>query len=157
MAGRYFVVPLKAMQRADDLFFDTVSQIHMPRWSSGRVALVGDAAHAPSFLSGKGSSLALVGAYVLAGELAVHSDPADAFASYERITRPFMEANQALAKKGGSLLMPRTQEELDARNATLAAMQTSGKAASYSDHSRQVHNSLRLPDYTRWLHEERRK
>jgi len=68
-----------------------------------------------------------------------------------------MEANQALAKKGGSLLMPRTQEELDARNATLAAMQTSGKAASYSDHSRQVHNSLRLPDYTRWLHEERRK
>ena len=111
----------------------------------------------PSFLSGQGSSLALVGAYVLAGELAVHSDPADAFASYERITRPFMEANQALAKKGGSLLMPRTQEELDARNATLAAMQTSGKAASYSDHSRQVHNSLRLPDYTRWLHEERRK
>ena len=108
-------------------------------------------------MSGKGSSLALVGAYVLAGELAVHSDPADAFASYERITRPFMEANQALAKKGGSLLMPRTQEELDARNATLAAMQTSGKAASYSDHSRQVHNSLRLPDYTRWLHEERRK
>jgi 2-polyprenyl-6-methoxyphenol hydroxylase-like FAD-dependent oxidoreductase len=145
------------MQRADDLFFDTVSQIHMPRWSSGRVALVGDAAHAPSFLSGQGSSLALVGAYVLAGELAVHSDPADAFASYERITRPFMEANQALAKKGGSLLMPRTQEELDARNAMLAAMQTSGKAASYSDHSRQVHNSLRLPDYTRWLHEERRK
>ena len=63
----------------------------------------------------------------------------------------------ALAKKGGSLLMPRTQEELDARNATLAAMQTSGKAASYSDHSRQVHNSLRLPNYTRWLHEERRK
>ena len=155
--GPIFRRSVEAMLRADDLFFDTVSQIHMPRWSSGRVALVGDAAHAPSFLSGQGSSLALVGAYVLAGELAVHSDPADAFASYERITRPFMEANQALAKKGGSLLMPRTQEELDARNATLAAMQTSGKAASYSDHSRQVHNSLRLPDYTRWLHEERRK
>jgi 2-polyprenyl-6-methoxyphenol hydroxylase-like FAD-dependent oxidoreductase len=41
-----------AMQGPDDLFFDTVSQIHMPRWSSGRVALIGDAAHAPSFLSG---------------------------------------------------------------------------------------------------------
>jgi 2-polyprenyl-6-methoxyphenol hydroxylase-like FAD-dependent oxidoreductase len=147
-----------AMQRGDDLFFDTVSQIHMPRWSSGRVALVGDAAHAPSFLSGQGSSLALVGAYVLAGELAAHADPVDAFASYERIARPFMEANQALAsKKGGSLLMPRTQEELDARNATLAAMQSSGEAPSHGERSRQVHNSLRLPDYTRWLHEERRK
>jgi hypothetical protein len=69
-----------------------------------------------------------------------------------------MEANQALAsKKGGSLLMPRTQEELDARNATLAAMQSSGEAPSHGERSRQVHNSLRLPDYTRWLHEERRK
>jgi 2-polyprenyl-6-methoxyphenol hydroxylase-like FAD-dependent oxidoreductase len=149
---------VEAMQRADDLFFDTVSQIHMPRWSSGRVALVGDAAHAPSFLSGQGSSLALVGAYVLAGELAAHADPADAFASYERIARPFMEANQALAiRKGGSLLLPRTQEELDARNAALAAMQASEKAPSHAGQSRQVHNSLRLPDYTRWLHEERRK
>ncbi len=147
-----------AMQRADDLFFDTVSQIHMPRWSSGRVALVGDAAHAPSFLSGQGSSLALVGAYVLAGELAAYADSVDAFASYERITRPFMEANQALAfKEGGSLLMPRTQEELDARNAALAAMQTSGGVPSHGEHSGLVHNSLRLPDYTRWLHEERRK
>ena len=113
---------VEAMQRADDLFFDTVSQIHMPRWSSGRVALIGDAAHAPSFLSGQGTSLALVGAYVLAGELATHTDPVDAFAAYERIARPFMEANQALAlREGGSLLMPRTQEELDARNAALAA------------------------------------
>jgi 2-polyprenyl-6-methoxyphenol hydroxylase-like FAD-dependent oxidoreductase len=146
-----------AMQRADHLFFHTVSQIHMPRWSSGRVALVGDAAHAPSFLSGQGSSLALVGAYVLAGELAAHADPIDAFASYERMTRPFVEANQTLAnREGGSLLMPRTQQELDARNAALAAMQASGEAPTYSEHSRQAHNALKLPDYTRWLHEEHR-
>jgi 2-polyprenyl-6-methoxyphenol hydroxylase-like FAD-dependent oxidoreductase len=149
---------VEAMQRADDLFFDTVSQIHMPRWSCGRVALAGDAAHAPSFLSGQGTSIALVGAYVLAGELAAHPDPVDAFVSYERITRPFVEANQALAlKEGGSLLMPRTRKELDARNATLAAMQTSEEAPSHGERSRQVHNSLRLPDYTRWLHEGRRK
>jgi 2-polyprenyl-6-methoxyphenol hydroxylase-like FAD-dependent oxidoreductase len=144
---------IAAMQQADDLFFDTVSQIHMPCWSSGLVALVGDAAHAPSFLSGQGSSLALVGAYVLAGEMATHANPVDAFASYERIARPFMEANQALAsRKGGSLLMPRTQQELDARNATLAAMQTSGEAPSRGERTRQVHNSLSLPDYSRWLH-----
>jgi 2-polyprenyl-6-methoxyphenol hydroxylase-like FAD-dependent oxidoreductase len=138
---------VEAMPRADDLFFDTVSQIHMPRWSSGRVALVGDAAHAPSFLSGQGTSLALVGAYVLAGELAVHADPVDAFAAYERLTRPFMEANQALASQGGSLLMPRTQQELDARNAALAAMQASGKAPPRADQSRRLHNALTLPDY----------
>jgi len=155
--GAIFRRLVEAMQRADDLFFDTVSQIHVPRWSSGRVALVGDAAHAPSFLSGQGSSLALVGAYVLAGELAAHADPVDAFASYERIARPFMEANQALAlSNGGSLLMPRTQEELDARNAALAAMQASQKAPARAERSRQAHNSLRLPDYTRWLHGERR-
>ncbi|AUC96350.1 FAD-dependent oxidoreductase [Bradyrhizobium sp. SK17] len=138
-----------AMRRADDLFFDTVGQIHLPRWSSGRVALVGDAAHAPSFLSGQGTSLALVGAYVLAGELAAHGDPAHGFASYERLARPFMEANQALAlNNGGTLLMPRTQEELDARNEILATMRTSGPAPSYGERTSQVHNSLKLPDYT---------
>lgn len=99
-----------------------------------------------------------MGACVLAGEPAAHADPGDAFASYERIARPFMEANQALAlRKGGSLLMPRTQEELDARNAALAAMQASRKAPSRAEQSSQVHNSLRLPDYTRWLHEDHRK
>lgn len=61
---------LKALPDADDLFFDAVSQIRMPRWSEGRVALVGDAAFAPSFLTGQGTSLALVGAYMLAHSLA---------------------------------------------------------------------------------------
>src|ERR1700691_1414577 len=108
---------LDALRRADDLYFDTVSQIRMPCWSKGRVALVGDAAYAPSFRSGQGTSIALVGAYVLAGELAAHDDPADAFAAYEHIVRPFVEANQALAiKKDGNYFLPRTQGELDARN-----------------------------------------
>ncbi len=99
---------LDAMRHADDLFFDTVSQIHMPCWSKGRVALTGDAAFAPSFRSGQGTSLALVGAYVLAGELASQDDPALAFASYERLVRPFVEANQALAtREAGSFFLPR--------------------------------------------------
>jgi 2-polyprenyl-6-methoxyphenol hydroxylase-like FAD-dependent oxidoreductase len=147
---------IAALQRADDLFFDTVSQIHLPYWSAGRVALVGDAAYAPSFLSGQGTSLALVGAYVLAGELAAHADPADAFACYERVARPYIEANQALAtRKGGTLLMPRTQEELDARNAALVAMQHSGEAAPSSERARHAHHALTLPDYTRWLRDGR--
>jgi 2-polyprenyl-6-methoxyphenol hydroxylase-like FAD-dependent oxidoreductase len=138
---------VEAMQCADDLYFDTVSQIHMPRWSSGRVVLVGDAAHAPSFLSGQGTSLALVGAYVLAGELATHPDPVEAFASYERITRPFMEANQALASSGGSLLLPSSQEELERRNRALAAGEFSADGGDRAAKQRQVHSLLELPNY----------
>lgn len=142
---------LKAMQVSDDLFFDTISQIRMPHWSSGRVALVGDAAYAPSFLSGQGTSLALVGAFVLAGELAIHTDPAAAFKAYERIARPFMEANQTLADGGGAMLIPRTNEELEARNLALVAAQNQEADAPEEDIANLVHNSLELPDYDRAL------
>ena len=104
------------MQRFQTIFTSTPSARSTCRgWSSGRVVLVGDAAYAPSFLSGQGSSIALVGAYVLAGELATHADPVEAFTAYERIARPFVEANQALAGSGGGFLLPRTP-----RNSMLA-------------------------------------
>lgn len=149
---------LEAMRRAKDLFFDTVSQIRMPVWSSGRVALVGDAAYAPSFRSGQGTSLALVGAYVLAGELASRDDPSVAFSAYERITRPFVEANQALAIEGnGYLLLPRTPQEVEARNQILAALAAGDGIGVRNDHARETHSMLRLPDYTRWLRMEDRK
>lgn len=140
---------LEAMRRADDLYFDTVSQIRMPGWSKGRVVLVGDAAFAPSFRSGQGTSLALVGAYVLAGELAAHDDPTDAFAAYERTVRPFVEANQALAIKanGDDLLLPRTSEELIARNRKLAAFKPGRSADDLSGRARAAHSALTLPDY----------
>jgi 2-polyprenyl-6-methoxyphenol hydroxylase-like FAD-dependent oxidoreductase len=148
-AGGGWEVPrlIDALHRANDFYFDTVSQIHMPCWFSGRVALVGDAAYAPSFLSGQGTSLALVGAYVLAGELATHSTPAEAFACYERIVRPFVEANQALASSGGSILLPGSQEELDRRNRALAGTEFSADGGAYAAKRRQVHSSLTLPDY----------
>ncbi|MFD3486323.1 FAD-dependent monooxygenase [Streptomyces sp. NPDC058665] len=141
---------VEAMLEADDLFFDIVSQIHMPTWSRGRVALAGDAAHATSFLSGQGSSVSLVGAYVLAGELATHADHGDAFAAYERTMRPFAERNQALATGGGTVVTPTTREELDARNAMLRdpraateAMATAGAAEG-----RAAHSGLALTDYS---------
>ena len=140
---------LDALRNADDLYFDTVSQIRMPTWSRGRVVLVGDAAYAPSFRSGQGTSLALVGAYVLAGELACHRDPAEAFTSYDRIARRYVEANQALAINavGQDLLLPRTQEELDARNRKLAAFMPGRTAGGLSSEACAAHNSLILPDY----------
>lgn len=140
---------LKALRNADDLYFDSVSQIRMPQWSRGRVGLVGDSAFAPSFLSGQGTSLAIVGAYVMAGELASHESPADAFASYESLARPFVEANQNLALEGGSFLLLRTQQELDARNRLLTSL-GNGDATQIGDNDvQEVHNLLRLLDYER--------
>ena len=157
LSGEGWEVPrmVEALLKTDDFFFDSVSQIHAPIWSSGRTVLVGDAAHAPSFLSGQGSSLALVGAYVLAGELASHQDPADAFAAYERICRPFAEANQALASTGESILLPRSQEELERRNRALATGEFSAGDDSHAARRRKIHSSLKLPNYDRALEEGR--
>jgi 2-polyprenyl-6-methoxyphenol hydroxylase-like FAD-dependent oxidoreductase len=60
---------LSKMDDAEDFYFDCVSQIKMEHWSKGRISLVGDACDCPSLLSGQGSTLAMVGAYILAGEL----------------------------------------------------------------------------------------
>ncbi|GAA3245129.1 FAD-dependent monooxygenase [Nonomuraea helvata] len=86
---------LAAMWQADDFYFDAMAQVKLERWSKGRVALIGDAGYCASPLSGQGTSLALVGAYVLAQELG--GDRAGAFDRYEERMRPFVEQNQALA------------------------------------------------------------
>ena len=148
--GGGWIVPqmVEAMRKAEDLFFDAVSQIHMPVWSKGRVVLAGDAAHATSFLSGQGSSMALVGAYVLAGEIATRPDIASAFEAYEKLMRPFVEMNQALVKEGKQIMIPDTQEEIDARNAMFRKMATEARGKVVEkDSSRQVHSALTLPDY----------
>ncbi|WUJ73085.1 FAD-dependent monooxygenase [Kribbella soli] len=139
--GWYVPRLVAAMRESDDLFFDVVSQIHMPTWSRGRVGLVGDAAYATSFMSGQGSSVSLVGAYVLAGELATYADHADAFAAYEKRIRSFVEENQALVEIGKQVVAPSTQEILDARNAQLRAASMTG------DQGREANSSLTLPDY----------
>lgn len=79
------------------MYFDAVGQVMAPRWSSGRVVLLGDAAHCPSPLGGGGTSLALIGAYVLAGELASHpGDTAGALRRYEELLRPATDRAQKL-------------------------------------------------------------
>src|SRR4051794_1190193 len=82
-----------------DFYLDQVAQVVMDRWSSGRVGLLGDAAFSSSPLSGAGTGLALVGAYLLAGELAAAGwDPAAGFAGYEARMRAFVEANQEIGR-----------------------------------------------------------
>ncbi|MFF6809364.1 FAD-dependent monooxygenase [Streptomyces sp. NPDC012403] len=132
---------LTAMRDADDVFFDAVGQIRMPRWSSGRVALVGDAAYAPSFLTGQGTSLALVGAYMLAGSLA-DRDHTAGFAAYAHDTRNFVTVNQALVGKGGATLFPATPQALEERNSRLR-----GLGAIPSAEGRPAHSALTLPEF----------
>jgi 2-polyprenyl-6-methoxyphenol hydroxylase-like FAD-dependent oxidoreductase len=82
-----------------DFYLDQVAQVVMDRWSNGRIGLLGDAAFSSSPLSGQGTGLALVGAYLLAGELAAAGwDPQAGFAGYEERMRSFVEANQEIGR-----------------------------------------------------------
>jgi 2-polyprenyl-6-methoxyphenol hydroxylase-like FAD-dependent oxidoreductase len=96
---------LELMPQASDWYFDIAAQVDMAEWARGRVVLVGDAAYCASPLSGQGSSLALIGAYVLAGELAAASgDHEAAFAEYDRVMRPFIAVNQALGIQSAQVM-----------------------------------------------------
>jgi 2-polyprenyl-6-methoxyphenol hydroxylase-like FAD-dependent oxidoreductase len=89
---------IELMWKADDFFLDSMAQVKMDSWSAGRVALLGDAGYCGSPLSGQGTSMALIGAYVLAGELkAAKGDHTAAFTAYQHQLRDFVTANQELA------------------------------------------------------------
>ena len=101
MSGFGWLTPriLAHLDDTPDFYLDQVAQVVMDRWSSGRVGLLGDAAFSSSPMSGGGTGLALVGAYLLAGELAAAGwDPAAGFAAYEQRMRPFVEANQEIGR-----------------------------------------------------------
>jgi 2-polyprenyl-6-methoxyphenol hydroxylase-like FAD-dependent oxidoreductase len=88
---------LEYMRTAPDFYFDGLAQIIMDRWAHGRIVLAGDAAHCSSPMSGQGTSLALLGAYILAGELAgTNGDHQRGFANYDAIFRPYVERTQRL-------------------------------------------------------------
>ncbi|RYF46565.1 MAG: FAD-binding monooxygenase, partial [Cytophagaceae bacterium] len=92
-----------------DVYFDKIGQIKAPRWSTGRIAMIGDAAYCPTPLTGKGTTLAMVGAYLLAGELASHERYEDAFVAYEKRMRPYVEAVQKLPPGVPGLVYPSTK------------------------------------------------
>ncbi|QKS88371.1 FAD-dependent monooxygenase [Curtobacterium flaccumfaciens] len=105
----------------ETFYFDKLSQIKMPAWTSGRVALVGDAGYCPSPAAGMGGSLAIIGATALHDALRDAGDDVEqAFAGYERALRPVVEAVQHDAKHiGVSSYFPATADQIDARNRML--------------------------------------
>lgn len=90
---------LDNMDQAPDFYFHVMEQIKMSKWSNSRVICLGDAAYTPTLLAGMGTSLAIIGAYVLAGELSKLEDgehPAKALEAYESSFRPFVEEMQKI-------------------------------------------------------------
>jgi 2-polyprenyl-6-methoxyphenol hydroxylase-like FAD-dependent oxidoreductase len=111
---------LRRLDRCDDLYFDSVSQIRMPRWSCGRSVLLGDAAYCPSLLAGAGSCYAMAGAYILAGELErAEGDHVAAFERYEQKFRPFLEEKQQSAVQFATSFAPHTRFGLFVRDQVL--------------------------------------
>ena len=111
-----------AMPDAYDFYFDEMSQVQLPSWTAGRVALLGDAAFGPSPMSGQGTSLALIGAYLLAYHIGTSPDIGNALALWERDFRANVEQNQRLATDGMSTLLPATRLGVFARNQSMRVL-----------------------------------
>ncbi|MFB9368608.1 FAD-dependent monooxygenase [Kitasatospora sp. NPDC001664] len=114
---------LDAMHRSTDFHLDSLGQVHLDSWTRGRVALLGDAGYSPSPLTGLGTSLALVGAYVLAGELAAApGDIASAFRGYDRIMRPYVAKAQQLPPGGAGGFAPNSALAIRLRAMSMRSM-----------------------------------
>lgn len=107
---------------ARGFYFDSVSQTHMPAWTRGRVAVIGDAAHCAALLSGMGTTLAMVSAQYLAEAWTAHGHDLEAGSgAYHQHLRPYVQQCQAFALEGAPIMVPPTQEALDERNARFRA------------------------------------
>jgi 2-polyprenyl-6-methoxyphenol hydroxylase-like FAD-dependent oxidoreductase len=106
---------LEGMRSAKDFYAQVIGQVKMDSWSKGRVVLLGDAAFCPAPITGMGTSCALVGAYVLAGEIAKNcKEPSKdgilvALKEYDRQLRPFIDKAQAISPWYPRVGCPQTQ------------------------------------------------
>ena len=112
---------LEQMTASDNFYFDKLSQVRMPAWTRGRVALVGDAGYCPSPAAGMGGSMALLGAAALADAFQKYpGDFAQAFREYDQSLRPIVEEIQTNAVEFGmKMFLPVSEEEIELRNAQL--------------------------------------
>ncbi len=137
---------LAAMDDAEDIYLDRVSQIEMPAWSKGRMALLGDAAACVSLLAGEGCGLALTEAYVMAGELArANGDHVQAFASYEERLKSIIVSKQAAARKFAKAFAPKTAIGVWVRNQATRLLNVPPLVELFL--GRDLRDQLELPDY----------
>lgn len=100
---------LSAMNKSFDFYFDAAKQIRMDTWFKDRTVLIGDAAFSPTLASGQGTSMALIAAYVLAGELFISDEYKMAFEEYEKEMQSFVNANQKLGETIIRQMVPKSQ------------------------------------------------
>jgi len=98
---------LDELDRTPAFYFDSITQLRMDAWSRGRVTLVGDAGYCPGPAVGGSTTLAVIGAYVLAGELArAGGDHERAFPAYERAMADHVHGGRASALSAARTLIP---------------------------------------------------
>jgi 2-polyprenyl-6-methoxyphenol hydroxylase-like FAD-dependent oxidoreductase len=141
---------LSEMENDSDVYFDAISQVIAPNWSKGRCAMTGDAAFCPSPLTGMGASLSVVGAYILAGELATKPNYSEAFASYDKVLRPFVTKIQQLPPGVPRLAHPRSAFGISLFNAAIGLISSGfvrklGKL--FSGSKKTDDDGIKLPDY----------
>jgi len=138
---------LAALDDTTDLYLEAVGQVKMPRWSKGRIALLGDAAYCASPISGMGTSLGLCGAYVLAGELGRHADHRQAFAAYEALMRPFVAQAQSVPKFAPRLASPHSRLGIALGHAVLRMATAPGLKKLFGKILSPKADAIVLPDY----------
>jgi 2-polyprenyl-6-methoxyphenol hydroxylase-like FAD-dependent oxidoreductase len=138
---------LKEFLAAPEFYFDSISVVRMDSFVRGRVALLGDAGYGAT-LGGMGSGLAVVGAYVLAGELATaNGDHRVALPKYAELMTDYVRACQKLAANSGPFLAPSTRHGLWIRN-QLHRLLTKPWFAGYLDKmTSRAASAMTLPDY----------
>jgi 2-polyprenyl-6-methoxyphenol hydroxylase-like FAD-dependent oxidoreductase len=138
---------LGQMATADDFYFDSVSQVHLDRWSAGRVALIGDAGYAAG-PGGNGTGTAVIAAYVLAGELAAaRGDYQAAFARYEQLLRPYVARGQKQALGGRDFLAPATEKKIRQRDRFFRLLPYLPARRLIRYLSARTAAAIKLPDY----------
>lgn len=138
---------LEALEAADDLYFDAIAQIHVDRLTEGRVALLGDAGYGAT-MGGMGTGAAVVGAYVLAGELALAGgDHRTAFAAYESRIRGFAKGCQKISGNAGPFFAPATERRIRNRDRTYRLLASRPLAGFFKRMTERAATDIRLPEY----------
>ena len=146
-AGWQVPALLAALRDAPELYFDTISQIRMDRWSAGRIVLLGDAAWCPG-PGGNGTGHAMLGAYTLAGELALaDGDHAAAYRRYEQIMRPPVTKSQKQAAGAARFLTPATDRKIRNRNRTFRLLSMPAMSGVFGWLAKRTTNTGALTNY----------
>ncbi|MEW5352976.1 FAD-dependent monooxygenase [Streptomyces sp. 16-176A] len=138
---------LAALADTDDLYFDAIAQIHVDRLTKGRVALLGDAGYGAT-MGGMGTGVAVVGAYVLAGELALTGgDHRTAFAAYEDRIRDFAKGCQKISGNAGPFFAPPTERRIRSRDRMYRLLAARPLAGFFKRLTEKAATAIELPDY----------